>query len=468
MTERPLRPVIEGAQYRGCGVPDRSGESAHKSSTACGKALTTLFVAKCGEAAAVPIPEATQPGLPLLGSRGSGGFRNVVEHNLYSAGRARAHLEGDRNLEETWDRIREHLHATFSDSFYETWFSTLRPVEVRQNSLVVEAPPRTRDWIRRRFGSVLAAAVAAAHPSLRHVELVDKGEHPGVVRHGRAGRRSEELPSMPLSHSFGTFVIGAGNRFAHAAALAVAEMPGQAYNPLILYGPPGIGKTHLLQAIGSYVGGHDPGASIHYATVETFTNNFTSALRTDTIHSFKRTYRQCDLLLLDDVQFLDGKTRTSEEFFQTLDCATTAGVQVVLTVDRHPSKLPSLESRLRERLQGGLAVDIHLPDQPTRIAILRKLTAANPALQLDAEVLNSLASGIGSNVRVLAGALTRLTAYASLTGSKVTLSLVEELLTNLYGAGGEHQPQQRRAQPTVSQIQRKTASALELEPAPVS
>jgi chromosomal replication initiator protein len=372
-------------------------------------------------------------------------------------------LEGDRNLEETWTRIQEHLRATFSDSVYETWFSALRPVEIRRNALLVEAPARTRDWVGRRFGSVLSAAAVAADPSLQRVELVAEGDHPASGRQREASRSADSLPSLRIKHSFSTFVIGSGNRFAHAAALAVAEMPGQAYNPLILYGPAGVGKTHLLQAIGTYVGEHDPGASIHYATVETFTNNFTSALRTNTIHTFKRTYRECDLLLFDDVQFLDGKTRTAEEFFHTLDCATTAGIQAVLTVDRHPSKLPSLESRLRERLQGGLAVDIHPADQQTRIVILRKLAAANPNSQLDLEVLNSLASKIGSNVHVLAGALTRLTAYASLTGSEVTVSLVEEVLSSLYGAFDTPLRQQGYGQPTIGQIQEKTAAAFDFE-----
>jgi chromosomal replication initiator protein len=372
-------------------------------------------------------------------------------------------LEGDRNLEQTWARIQEHLRATFSDSVYEAWFSALRPVEVRGNALVVEAPPRTRDWVGRRFGSVLTAAAGAADPSLRRVELVAEGQRREPTHDRDAGRHADSLPSLRIKHSFSTFVIGPGSRFAHAAALAVAEMPGQAYNPLILFGPAGVGKTHLLQAIGTYVRDNDPAASIHYATVETFTNNFTSALRTDTIHSFKRTYRQCDLLLLDDVQFLDGKARTAEEFFHTLDCATTAGAQVVLTVDRHPSKLPLLESRLRERLQGGLAVDIHPADRLTRIAILRKLAAENPSLELDGDILSSVASRIGPNVHVLAGALTRLTAYASLTGSKVTISLVEEVLTNLYGENENQHRHERSSQPTVNQIQTKTAAAFDLD-----
>jgi chromosomal replication initiator protein len=373
-------------------------------------------------------------------------------------------LEEDRNLEETWIRIQEHLRATLSDTVYETWFSGLRPLEVRCGTLLVEAPSRTRDWVGRRFGSVLTTAAAAADPALQTVELVAKGSRGSPDPH-EAVRDPGSPSSLRIQHSFSTFVIGAGNRFAHAAALAVAEMPGQAYNPLILYGPGGVGKTHLLQSIGTYVGAHDPRAQVHYAPVETFTNNFTSALRTDTIHSFKRTYRQCDLLLLDDVQFLDGKTRTAEEFFHTLDCATTAGVQVVLTVDRHPSKLPSLESRLRERLQGGLAVDIHPADQATRIAILRKLAGANTDLQLDGDVLRSLASKLGSNVHVLAGALTRLTAYSSLTGNEITPSLVEEVLTNLYGISDDSRHKDGSPQPSISEIQSRTATALNLDPA---
>jgi chromosomal replication initiator protein len=242
-------------------------------------------------------------------------------------------------------------------------------------------------------------------------------------------------------------------------------MPGQAYNPLVLYGPAGVGKTHLLQAIGGYIRKHDPATSVHYATIETFTSNFTSALRTNTIHAFKHTYRECDILLLDDVQFLDGKTRTAEEFFHTLDCATTSGVQVVLTIDRPPSRLPLLESRLRERLQGGLAIDMNPADEATRIAILQKLAAADPSLTLDREVLDILASRVSSNVHVLAGALTRLTAYASLTGSEITIAIAEEVLNHLYESEKREWQQKRSRRPTVSQIQQETAAAFGLDEA---
>ena len=258
-------------------------------------------------------------------------------------------------------------------------------------------------------------------------------------------------------------MIGPQNRFAHAAALAVAEMPAQAYNPLFLHGPPGVGKTHLLQAIGTYTAAHSPAMVIHYSTVENFTSNFIQALRHDHVEAFKKTYRQTDVLLLDDAQFLDGKTKTAEEFFHTIDTAISSGCQVAISADRPPSAMPLLESRLRERLQAGLLVDLDPPDFQTRLTILDRLTTRDLALPAadSREILEHIAQRVTTNVRALRGALTRLTAYASLTGTSLTLAIVDDVLTHLYDSAGG--PPKRSVAPTVDLIQAAVSEALEVD-----
>ncbi len=235
---------------------------------------------------------------------------------------------------------------------------------------------------------------------------------------------------------FESFVIGASNRFAHAAAVAVAEAPGRAYNPLLIYGDSGLGKTHMLHAIGHYVRNLFAGARVRYVSSEEFTNDFINAIRDDRAASFQRRYRDVDVLLIDDIQFLEGKIQTQEEFFHTFNTLHNANKQIVITSDRPPKRLEALENRLRNRFEWGLITDVQPPDLETRIAILRK-KAATERLTAPPEVLEFIASKIQTNIRELEGALIRVTAFASLNRQDVDLTLAEIVLKDLIPEGGE-------------------------------
>jgi chromosomal replication initiator protein len=235
---------------------------------------------------------------------------------------------------------------------------------------------------------------------------------------------------------FETFVIGSSNRFAHAAAVAVAEAPGKAYNPLLIYGDSGLGKTHLLHAIGHYVRSLFNGAKVRYVSSEEFTNDFINAIRDDRAAGFQRRYRDVDVLLIDDIQFLEGKIQTQEEFFHTFNTLHNANKQIVITSDRPPKRLEALEDRLRNRFEWGLITDVQPPDLETRIAILRK-KAATERLTAPPDVLEFIASKIQTNIRELEGALIRVTAFASLNRQPVDLTLAEIVLKDLIPEGGE-------------------------------
>ena len=237
-------------------------------------------------------------------------------------------------------------------------------------------------------------------------------------------------------YTFETFVIGSSNRFPHAAAVAVAEAPGKAYNPLLVYGDSGLGKTHLLHAIGHYVRSLYTGAKVRYVSSEEFTNEFINAIRDDRQDRFKRRYRDVDVLLIDDIQFLEGKTQTQEEFFHTFNTLHNANKQIVLTSDRPPKRLEALEDRLRNRFEWGLITDVQPPDLETRIAILRK-KAAMDRLTAPPDVLEFIASKIQTNIRELEGALIRVTAFANLNKQEVDMTLAEIVLKDLIPEGGE-------------------------------
>jgi chromosomal replication initiator protein len=260
---------------------------------------------------------------------------------------------------------------------------------------------------------------------------------------GRAPGRSTKKPAGSVletrlnpKYIFETFVIGSSNRFAHAAAVAVAEAPGKAYNPLLIYGDSGLGKTHLLHAIGHYVRSLFSGARVRYVSSEEFTNEFINAIRDDKAAMFQRRYRDVDVLLIDDIQFLEGKIQTQEEFFHTFNTLHNANKQIVITSDRAPKRLEALEDRLRNRFEWGLITDVQPPDLETRIAILRK-KAATERMTAPPDVLEFIASKIQTNIRELEGALIRVTAFASLNRQPVDLTLAEIVLKDLIPEGGE-------------------------------
>jgi chromosomal replication initiator protein len=339
-------------------------------------------------------------------------------------------------------------------------------VGLDQQALYLQVPPEIQHWVSRRFGSTLSRAAAAACPPLRRVELIASDDVEDVAFSGQV---TQGVPAPPLhhvtlkrDHTFAHFVIGNSNRFAHAAALTAAEMPGHAYNPLFIHGPSGVGKTHLLQAIADYTIAHAHRLSVHYTTVENFTSHFMTALQRNEVQAFKDRYRRSDVLLLDDVQFLEGKEKTSEEFFYTVDALLGGGGQIALSGDRHPCEMPLLQARLRERLQEGLIVDLHQPDLSTRLAILRVRANAGD-IQVDSlEVLEHIARRIESNIRVLEGALIRVAAFASLTEHKLTVELADQVLGDLYREGRDT-PSASAAKPTITSIQQATSAALHID-----
>jgi chromosomal replication initiator protein len=349
-------------------------------------------------------------------------------------------LVGDQQLQQIWAEIQGRLRATCPDNVYRIWLAGLEPEAISGGTLYLRTPEQTREWVRRRFGASIESAARQVAPHVERIELVEYGGQTRAESSGVSSRsRSEEVWSFKPAYTFDRFVIGESTRFAHGAALAVAEIPAQSYNPLYIHGPSGVGKTHLLQAIGNYTALHDTSLSVQYVTIEAFTNEFTGALQRNDIATFKARYRQADMLLVDDVQFLEGKQKTAEEFFHTLDSLLDGGRQVVLASDRYPSEITTLDPRLRERFQAGLVVELEHPDFETRLAVLRKLASSDSAPVAE-DVLQHMAEKISSNVRVLEGAFIRVVAFASLVESEITVELAGRVLSHLYLGAAADQP----------------------------
>jgi chromosomal replication initiator protein len=366
----------------------------------------------------------------------------------------------------TWRRIENELRERVRADIYDIWLAPLRLVEIDGDQVTLEGPRELRAWVAERFARVLQASAAAVlGPGA--VVRIRGGDESAAASRGRrsagalpASRAADDVEPNGLNpkYTFEQFVIGDANRFAHAAALAVAELPGQAYNPLFIYGPPGVGKTHLLHSIGNYVRACSDELSVRYTTVETFTNQFIAALSGGSIDRFKGRFRHSDVLLIDDVQFLASKAKTEEEFFHTFNALYEAGSQLVLTCDRLPRDLDAVEDRLRERFEAGLVTAIAPPDLATRLTVLRKRAQHDEiALEDGEEVLALIAARVPRNIRALEGALIRVVAFASLTGRPVSPALATEVLGDLYPPGTPAPGTAPRV--TVDDIQDKTAEA---------
>jgi len=343
-----------------------------------------------------------------------------------------------------WEDISRRLRETLNEATFATWFASTGPAELSSDSLSVSVPNDfTREWIEGHFlGLIRGATRDTLGRDVRIVLRVPPGssvdqtdEQPAPV--ATAAREDGGVVLANPKYTFDNFVIGSSNRFAHAAALAVAEAPAMAYNPLFIYGSTGLGKTHLLQAISAYVTDHSRRMTTRYVTSETFTNDFINSLRDKRIEGFKHRYRAYDVLLVDDIQFLEGKERIQEEFFHTFNSLYEAGRQVVISSDRPPKEIATLEDRLRSRFEWGLITDIQPPDVETRIAILRKKVTTDEIDVTEPEVLTFVASRVSTNIRELEGALTRVVAFSSLTGLPLTVELAEQVLRDLFPDGGD-------------------------------
>ncbi len=351
-----------------------------------------------------------------------------------------------------WVEVADRLKGALNTTTYRTWFAGAGGAELTDDAFVIFVPNGfTREWIEGHFLGLISAAVRDTTGHERRIALTVADSQPELQPSvepppRRAGSDGTQGTNMNPKYTFDSFVIGSSNRFAHAAALAVAEAPAQAYNPLFIYGSTGLGKTHLLQAIAQYTSEHAGSLTARYVTSETFMNDFINSLRDKRIEGFKQRYRNYDVLLIDDVQFFEHKERIQEEFFHTFNSLYEAGSQIVISSDRPPKEISTLEERLRSRFEWGLITDIQPPDLETRIAILRKKVKTDGIAVPDPEVLTFIAGRISTNIRELEGALTRVVALSSLTGREMTPELAHDVLKDVF-------PQGELAEVTIKGIQ---------------
>ena len=393
--------------------------------------------------------------------------------------------------EELWTTCSDLLQEEVSEAIWRTWMSALEPVEAGDRLLVLSAPSSlVRDRLEERYirllekvvtqvtgstgevriivrpapeGMAPIAALPDGHPPAPDLSTgespytgqtrqagyftppaVGPGQNGGSRSSGGAGGASApspgrvDQPSLNPRYTFEAFVIGSSNRFAHAAAQRVAETPAASYNPLFIYGDSGLGKTHLLHAIGHYGIENFPGMRIRYVSTETFMNDFVDAIRNNSQMIFKRRYRDCDVLLVDDIQFMEGKEGLQEEFFHTFNSLYEGSKQIVLSSDRHPRSIATLEDRLRSRFEWGLTTDVQPPELETRLAILRK-KADGERIPIPGEVLELIATHVRDNIRELEGALIRVSAFASLNQEPPTQEMAERVLSDILDFGRPRQ-----------------------------
>ncbi|WP_342433758.1 chromosomal replication initiator protein DnaA [Neobacillus sp. FSL H8-0543] len=343
------------------------------------------------------------------------------------------------NIADLWNAALANIEKKISKPSYDTWLKSTKAHSLQGNLLVVTAPNEfARDWLEERYSQLISGIlydITGEELSVKFIIPQNQKEieqdMPNRPKKEKKDEHHEFSPNiLNPKYTFDSFVIGSGNRFAHAASLAVAEAPAKAYNPLFIYGGVGLGKTHLMHAIGHYVIDHNPSAKVVYLSSEKFTNEFINSIRDNKAIEFRNKYRNVDVLLIDDIQFLAGKESTQEEFFHTFNTLHEESKQIIISSDRPPREIPTLEDRLRSRFEWGLITDITPPDLETRIAILRKKARAE-GLDIPNEVMLYIANQIDSNIRELEGALIRVVAYSSLINKDINADLAAEALKDI-------------------------------------
>ena len=349
----------------------------------------------------------------------------------------------ETELKGLWEKTLNIIKSEMSEVSFNTWIKSCEPISISSNTIKISVPNSfTQDILEKRYKDLVINSIEAACSKLYNVEFLIASELQDNEEKPEKKKISNNKDAMSVTvndemsstlnpkYTFASFVIGNSNRFAHAASLAVAESPAKAYNPLFIYGGVGLGKTHLMHAIGHYILQNNPNAKVVYVSSEKFTNELINAIKDDKNEEFRNKYRNVDVLLIDDIQFIAGKERTQEEFFHTFNTLHEANKQIILSSDRPPKEIPTLEDRLRSRFEWGLIADIQAPDFETRMAILKK-KADVEKLDVPNEVMVYIATKIKSNIRELEGALIRIVAYSSLTNRDITVDLATEALKDI-------------------------------------
>lgn len=347
----------------------------------------------------------------------------------------------DADLKQLWQKTLNIIKGEMSEVSFNTWIKSCEPISISSDTIKISVPNSfTQDILDKRYKDLVANSIKSVCSKLYNVQFLIASE----IEPEESAKNSKDMKkdnkvisvndemstTLNPKYTFDSFVIGNSNRFAHAASLAVAESPAKAYNPLFIYGGVGLGKTHLMHAIGHYILKNNPNAKVEYVSSEKFTNELINAIKDDKNEEFRNKYRNVDILLIDDIQFIAGKERTQEEFFHTFNALHDANKQIILSSDRPPKEIPTLEDRLRSRFEWGLIADIQVPDFETRMAILKK-KADVEGLNVANEVMVYIATKIKSNIRELEGALIRIVAYSSLTNREITVDLASEALKDI-------------------------------------
>lgn len=339
-----------------------------------------------------------------------------------------------------WEDLLNHLREKIPELEFRTWFKQIKPVGIDDGTFMIGVPHSfARDWLKNNYTEILEHALetlGAASPRVGFQVVPFEEAAQQDIFASQPADSPAAAPSrtrLNPKYLFSNFVVGPNNNLAYAAALAVGEAPGRAYNPLFLYGEAGLGKTHLMHAVGHSVAERYPHLAIEYVTTETFTNDLINSIREKNTNAFRERYRSIDLLLVDDVQFIAGKEQTQEEFFHTFNTLYESGKQIILSSDRPPKNIPTLENRLRSRFEWGLITDVQAPDFETRIAIL-KMNADFRGVQLPDEVIDFIARQVTSNIRELEGALVRVIVFASMTSTPLTRDTAARALSDVFTA----------------------------------